>query len=128
MLRIYGLRIFKTKSFLRFANKEGISDHSLCNVVKELENGCIDANLGNGLYKQRLARPNQGKSSGYRCIIIYQHNDCAYFMYGFPKSEKENLSPDELKAYKKAAGIFLNFSQDQIEKMLSDKVLIEIIN
>ncbi|WP_058532976.1 type II toxin-antitoxin system RelE/ParE family toxin [Legionella saoudiensis] len=120
------LRIFKTKNFSRFANKEGIEDNSLVKVVTALEKGRIDANLGNGLYKQRLARPNQGKSSGYRCIIVYQYNACAYFLYGFPKSEKENLTPDELKEYKKAAGIFLNLSQDKIERMVSEKILTEI--
>lgn len=120
------LRIFKNKPFVRFANNESITDESLRNIVKELEDGRIDVNLGNGLYKQRLARPNQGKSSGYRCIIVYKHNDRAFFIYGFPKSEKENLSPDELKEYKKAAGIFLNFTELQIEALLLNKALTEI--
>lgn len=121
------LRIFKVKPFARFAIKENIADDSLCNVIKELAEGKIDANLGNGLYKQRLARTNQGKSSGYRCIIVYKHNDSAFFLYGFPKNDKENLSPDELKEYKKAAGIFLKVSKEQIETMLSNNQLIEVI-
>jgi len=121
------LRIFKVKPFTRFAEKENIADDSLCKVIKELEEGKIDAKLGNGLYKQRLARTNQGKSTGYRCIIVYKHDNFAFFLYGFSKSNKENLSPDELTEYKKAAGIFLNISKEQIEAMISSNRLTEII-
>jgi len=40
------VRIFKNKWFHRFANKEGITDSELKEVVKQLENGQFYADLG----------------------------------------------------------------------------------
>jgi hypothetical protein len=59
------MRVFKTKPFARFAGHEGIDDDVLCDAVQRAENGLIDANLGGGVIKQRLAREGQGKSSGF---------------------------------------------------------------
>lgn len=120
------MRAFKNKWFTRFAEKEGISDKSLCEAVKELEKGNAYAALGSGLYKQKVARPNQGKSSGYRCIIVYKSETNAFFLYGFPKNQKENLTPYELSEFKKSASIHLSLTQAQIDKMLKDQSLFEI--
>ena len=83
------VRIFKNKWFARFAGKEGISDAKLCEVVKGAEAGNIDADYGGGVIKQRIARPNEGKSGGYRSVILYRKGDKAFFVYGFLKSERE---------------------------------------
>ncbi len=64
------MRTFKTKSFARFADREGITDAALCEVTRRAESGLIDADLGGGVIKQRIARPGQGKSSGYRAIVL----------------------------------------------------------
>jgi hypothetical protein len=64
-LRYYlKVRIFKNAWFLRFARKEGIGDDELRDIVDELEAGQVDADLGGDVYKQRLARPGEGKSGG----------------------------------------------------------------
>ena len=68
----WSLRIFKGKSFVRFARKEVIGDRELCRVARDIERGRIDADLGGGVIKQRLSRPNEGKSGGYRAIILYR--------------------------------------------------------
>ena len=55
------MRVFKTKWFTRFAHKEKISFERLIEAVTRAENGQIDAVLGGGLVKQRVARQRQGR-------------------------------------------------------------------
>jgi len=66
------VRRFKNTWFTRFANKEGIKDTELCEVVNQLEEGNADANLGGGVYKVRMARSGEGKSGGYRVIVFFK--------------------------------------------------------
>ena len=63
-------RIFKTRWFERFARKEKIRNAVLLDAVARAEKGQLDADLGGGVIKQRVARPGQGKSGGYRTIIF----------------------------------------------------------
>src|ERR1700683_1838925 len=58
--------------------------------------GLIDADLGSGLLKQRVARAGEGRSGGYRTIIAYRAGDRAVFLYGFAKNERDNIGDDEL--------------------------------
>jgi len=85
------MRIFKSKRFAKFARKERISNETLCAVVLDAEAGRIDANYGGDVIKQRIARPNEGKSGGYRSVILYRKGEKAFFVYGFPKSEQDNI-------------------------------------
>nr|WP_010187863.1 type II toxin-antitoxin system RelE/ParE family toxin [Sphingomonas sp. PAMC 26605] len=63
------MRVFKKVWFRKFARKENISDAAFCEAVARIEAGLIDADLGDGLMKQRVARPGAGKSSGYRTVL-----------------------------------------------------------
>jgi hypothetical protein len=65
------MRVFKTRWFVRFAKSEKISDASLDDAVARAERGLLDADLGGGIIKQRVARPGKGKRGGYRAIIAY---------------------------------------------------------
>ena len=112
------MRVFKTKWFARFAQKESISDQKLAEAVREVEKGLHDGDLGGGLLKKRLARAGKGKSGGYRTIIVYHKGKRAVFVYGFPKSATENMSPVELREYQKSAQIFLRFSEADMEHAL----------
>ena len=62
------------------------------NAQREL----IDADLGVGLIKQRVARPGQGRSGGWRTWMAFRSQDRTVFLYGFAKSERANIGPDEL--------------------------------
>ena len=66
------MRAFKTKWFTRFVRGEGIADDSLREALERAERGLIDADLGGGLIKLRVARRGQGKSGGYRVIVAYR--------------------------------------------------------
>jgi hypothetical protein len=73
------LRIFLTKDFARFARRQGIADSALREAIKRAERGLIDANLGSGLIKQRVARPGQGRSGGYRTLIAFRSKERSFF-------------------------------------------------
>lgn len=120
------MRIFKTKWFARFARKEGIDDNKLLKAIAEAEKGASVIDLGGGLIKKRVSRSGQGKSGGYRTIIVYRVKTLAIFVYGFPKSAKANLNAIELDAYKRLAQVFLGFSDKDIAKALKAGELMEV--
>ena len=87
-------RIFKNRWFIRFTKREKISDAILAKAIADAEKGIISADLGGNIIKQRIARPGQGKSGGYRTIIIFKKGDKAFFVYGFSKSGRENIDKE----------------------------------
>jgi hypothetical protein len=97
------MRVFKYKRFFRFAEKAGITDNILKNIVTDLENGVCEAGLGGNVYKKRVARQGEGKRGGYRAIIFFKSGERAFFAYGYPKSSRDNIGDNELGAFKKAA-------------------------
>jgi hypothetical protein len=94
------VRIFKTKGVTRFARRERIADASLKEAIERAERGTIDADLGGGLIKQRVARPGQGRSGGFRMIVAYRAAARAVFLYGFAKNDRDNIDPDELLTFR----------------------------
>lgn len=121
------MQIFKNQSFAKFARKERISDAKLCEAIKNAEAKKIDAKYGDGLIKQRISRLNRGKSGGYRAIIYYRKNDKAFFVHGFPKNKRDNLSVDEEKEFKRQAKITLALNNEEIIKLLKNGTYQEVI-
>lgn len=99
--------MFKTKSFARFARSERISDASLSEAVRRAERGLIDADLGGGIVKQRVARPGQGRSGGYRVLMAYRAKARSVFLFGFAKSAQDNIDDDELESLQDIAKTWL---------------------
>src|SRR5437016_7475020 len=97
------MRIFKNKPFTRFARKAGLDDPTLCEAIANAERGLIDADLGGGVIKQRIARPGKGKSGGFRTIILFRAGARAFFVHGFAKNDQDNIRDDELAAFKMLA-------------------------
>lgn len=121
------MRIFKTKNFNRFVEKENLDDNALRNAIQKVENGLIDADLGGNLIKLRIARKGQGKSAGYRTIIAYKKNKKAFFLYGFAKNEQENISKDHLLSLKDLASSWIKASDEKINLAISKGILNEVI-
>jgi len=111
------VRIYKSRWFHRFAGKEGIADEVLREAVARAEKGQIDADLGGGVIKQRIARPGQGKSRGYRTIILFRRGTRAFFIYGFSKSQRANISEDEKEQFKEAAKHVLALKEKQLAEL-----------
>ncbi len=119
-------RIFKTKPFARFADHERIPDLDLCEAIRRAEKGLIDADLGGGVIKQRLARAGGGKSGGFRSIILFTRGTIAFFVYGFAKSDRDNIGPDELKAFRKLADKMLALHGDELTAATENGTITEI--
>ena len=100
-------RIYKNRWFVKFAGREGISDATLVAAINLANRGLIDADLGGGLIKQRVAREGGSKSGGYRTLVFFRHEERAIFAFGFAKSDKTNLSAAELRVYKPGDAIVL---------------------
>jgi hypothetical protein len=120
------MRIFKTKWLARFARREGIDDQSLRAAIERAEQGLIDADLGGGLIKQRVARPGRGRSGGYRMIVGYRVKDRAIFLFGFAKNMRDNLEDDELLSLREKAEIWLATDGTRLQKELEIGNLQEI--
>jgi hypothetical protein len=48
----------------------------------------LDADLGGGVIKQRIARKGGGKSGGFRALILLRAGERAFFVHGFAKSDR----------------------------------------
>lgn len=121
------MRIFKNKTFARWARKEGLSDAALIQAVAEMEEGLIDADLGGHVYKKRVALAGRGKSGGARTVLAYQVNEKAFFIYGFAKNVRANLQADELKALKLLAQVLLKYSDRELDQAVIAEVLSEVM-
>lgn len=120
------MRVFKNSWFSRFARREKITDEVLIDAISRAMQGLIDADLGGGVIKRRVARPGQGRSGGYRTIIIFKQNEKAFFMYGFAKSKQENIEKYEEETFKKAAKELLALTDDQLDQLLKSQGLVEV--
>jgi hypothetical protein len=120
------VRIFKSRWFQRFARKEGIADAALLETADRADKGQIDVDLGGEVIKQRIARCGQGRSSGYRTIILFRRGTNVFFVYGFPKSQRANIEADELKQFREAAKHVLALTERQLAELLKRGDFIEV--
>jgi hypothetical protein len=116
------LRVFASKPFMRFARRFGIGHEDLWDTV----NGPFDADLGGGVFKYRLAREGEGSSGGARALIAMKVGQRAVLMFGFEKKDMANIKPDELKGFRKAAKIYLAYTEEEITEIVKENALIEI--
>lgn len=110
------MSVYKTREFSKFARKADLGSDELLEAAKAVASGRWDADLGGGVFKQRIARKGGGKSGGFRTIILFKVGGHSFFVHGFAKNEKANITPKELKALKKLADIFLGLDAKALEK------------
>jgi hypothetical protein len=122
------MRIFKTKWLVRYVRRERIADRSLTEAIERAGRGLIDADLGGGIIKQRVARSGQGRSGGYRMLIAYRAGARAVFLYAFAKNERENIDPDELLTLREIGASWLAADTRQIAQALEEGNLQEVSN
>jgi hypothetical protein len=120
-------RVFKTRYFRRWAEKAGLTDTAICKAVEEMVDGLIDADLGGGLVKKRVALPGQGKSRSVRTIVATNKGDRWFFVYGFEKNVTGNISKKDLSKLKEGAGDWLGYTSKQLDAFVKAKLLWEVI-
>ena len=120
------MRVFINTWFGRYAKREKISSKKLIKAIEGAEKGIVDVDLGGNVIKQRIARSGQGKSGGYRTIIVFKKNDKAFFLFGFAKNDRENIAKNELIFFKETAKGLLALSDEQIDKLIEAGALTEI--
>jgi hypothetical protein len=118
--------IFKIKTFVKWQVKEGIPDFDLINAVKEIQYGLFEAELGGGLIKKRISRQGEGKSSGYRTIIATNNNNKWFFLFGFAKNEKDNITKQELQYLKAFGSKMLGFEENEIKLAIRERIIMEV--
>ena len=110
------MSVYKTKEFSRFARRADLQSAELLEAARAVASGQWDADLGGGVFKQRIAREGGGKSGGFRTIILFKVGGHSFFVHGFAKNEKANITPKELKALKKLAATFLGLDTKALEQ------------
>ena len=120
------MRIYKTKWIGRFARREKIRDGDLADAVQRAGRGLVDADLGGGIIKQRVARSGQGRSGGFRMLLAYRDGYRAVFLYGFAKSERENIGDDELQTLREIGLAWLTADAQRVERAIKENALQEV--
>ena len=120
------MRVFKTKVFARFARRARVDDRSICEAVDRAAVGLIDADLGAGLIKQRIARPGQGRSGGFRVIVIWRRKDRSIFVHGFAKNERDSIDDTDLADLKELARLFLTYDSKKLTRAVVEGELVEV--
>ncbi len=86
----------------------------------------MDADLGCGVIKQRVARPGKGKSGGYRTLILFRQGDRAIFAFGFAKSAQANISKADLALLRDSAAEALEWNDEELDRLVASGTLVEI--
>jgi hypothetical protein len=118
--------IFKTRWFHKWARKEGLADDALLSAVDEINAGLFDADLGGHVIKKRLGLPGRGKRGGIRALVAIRREDKAFFIYGFAKNERANISEKELTALKLLASELLSYNGAVLARAVAANELIEV--
>jgi len=118
--------ILKTRHFHRWSKKAGLSDRALAQAVTEMINGLVDANLGGGIVKKRVALTGRGKRGSTRTLLATNRTDRWIFVFGFEKNDRTNISERELEALKLLAGDLLALSKVQLATAIGSGHLVEV--
>ena len=120
------LSVYKNRSFARFARKARIPDGDLWRAAQRANQGSIDADLGGGVVKQRIARAGEGKSGGSRTIILFKREDRAVYVYGFEKKDRANIKPGDLEILKALAKVILGYTTAELMREVENGELVHV--
>ena len=104
-------QVYKSRMFNKWAAKEGLGDAALMTAVKK-----------------RVALGGRGKRGGVRVLIAYKAEHNVFFVYGFAKNDRANISDDELRALKSLARELLGACEKAIANAMKNGALIEVEN
>ena len=119
-------RAFITRNFRRWMCKTTLTEPILCDAVAEMAAGLIDADLGGGVVKKRVALPGRGKSGSARTLLATNKADRWFFVFGFEKNERANVTDKELEALQQLAADLLPLDPDELDARVASEALKEI--
>ena len=119
-------RVFKTRHFTRWMRKTGLADTALCAAVAEMVRGLVDADLGGGVVKKRVPLPGRGKSGSTRTLVATNKGSRWFFLFGFEKNERGNVSGKELEALQAIADDLLKLPSRDLDAQVESGALQEI--
>jgi len=119
-------RIFKTRHFSRWMRKTELTDSVLCGAVEEMSQGLIDADLGGDVVKKRVGLAGRGKRGGARTLIATNKGSRWFFVFGFEKNDRANITGDELGALQDIARDLLSRTGLELDKAVAENALQEI--
>lgn len=120
------MRILKNKEFHKWQKEVRLTDLALKKAINEIESGLYEANLGGNVFKKRVALDNRGKSGGARTIIAFKLNNNAFFIYGFSKNARVNITRKENNALKELAKVYFSYDKKEIDHAVKLGELIEV--
>lgn len=121
-------RVFKTRHFSRWMRKTELTDSSLCTAVLEMVQGLIDADLGGGVFKKRVGLAGRGKRGGARTLVATNKGNRWFFVFGFEKNDRANISAEEKEALQSIAQDLLARTGKDLDAQVEDGTLQEICN
>jgi len=119
-------RVFKTRHFSRWMRKTELTDSSLCGAVTEMSQGLVDADLGGGVVKKRVGLAGRGKRGGARTLVATNKGNRWFFVFGFEKNDRANISVQELEALQDIAQDLLARTGAQLDLAVQESALEEI--
>ncbi len=87
------MSVYKTREFSKFARRANLRGTELLRAADAVAPGQWDANLGGGVFKQRIAREGGGKSGGFRTIILFKVGDTAFSSKASPRTRRRTSRP-----------------------------------
>lgn len=122
------MRIFNGRRFHRWATDEGITESYLWDAAVEAFAGQVEGDLGGYLFKKRIGRKGGGKSGGYRTILGFRkaNSDRIFFLYGFPKNARANITSREQLALSTDAAALTALTDEQIDQLKIKGAIIEL--
>ena len=119
-------QVFKTRHFGRWMRKTDLTDQALCQAVEEMARGLIDADLGGGVVKKRVGMVGRGKRGGARTLVATNKGSRGFFVFGFEKHERANVTDRKLEALRNIAADLLARTMRQLAEACKDGSLQEI--
>jgi hypothetical protein len=115
------MHVFLTRGFHHDAKRLRVTDEDCREAIRRAESGLIDAALGGGLIKQRIATGNRGAAKGSRAVVFYRRGELAVFLHVFSKSVKANLTNYELAEYRKLAHFLGELTEAKLKELSATK-------
>lgn len=121
------MNLYKTRPFARLAARVGITGDTLKKTAGEISRGHIQADLGDRVFKQRLAPPWRGQGGGGRIVVVVSPREDIYiFVHCYLAKDQDNPAPSEETAFRELGRLYSSLSEKDMEAAVMNGLLEEI--